>query len=313
MTFALFDAAEREPSQAIGFSGNVIDRQSEKRGEDDVKNALADPSARLMLMRGGRLLLKTGGSGFDSEFRVDEAEPFQPALDQAVLLGRNGQGPVLAVPAGIDTETLPETVKAIDYRSVNVQGLLDAAGLGALAQGAALLAWHASHGFCGKCGHRSEMRSGGYRRVCPNCSTEHFPRTDPVAIMLAVTRERCLMGRGPHFAPGMYSALAGFIEPGETIEGAVRREVFEESGIRLGRVVYHASQPWPFPYSLMIGCFGEALNEDISFDRAELEDCRWFTRAEVRAILGGDKSSGIFVPPSAAIAHHLIRAWAESD
>jgi NAD+ diphosphatase len=313
MTFALFDAAEREPSQAIGFAGNIIDRQSEKRSEDDVANALADPSARLMLMRGGRLLLKVDGKGFDAEFRVDEAEPYQPALGQAVLLGRNGQGPVLAVPAGIDTETLPETVKAIDYRSVNVQGLIDAAGLGALAQGAALLAWHASHGFCSKCGHKSEMRSGGYRRVCPNCNSEHFPRTDPVAIMLAVTRDRCLMGRGPHFVPGMYSALAGFIEPGETIEGAVRREVFEESGIRLGRVIYHASQPWPFPYSLMIGCFGEALNEDISFDGAELEDCRWFTRGEVRAILGGDKSSGIFVPPAAAIAHHLIRAWAESD
>ena len=112
------------------------------------------------------------------------------------------------------------------------------------------------------------MRAGGYKRVCPACGTEHFPRTDPVAIMLAVTRDRCLLGRGPHFAPGMYSALAGFIEPGETIENAVRRETLEEAGIRLGRVVYHASQPWPFPYSLMIGCFGEALNEEIHADRA---------------------------------------------
>jgi NAD+ diphosphatase len=313
MTFALFDAPEREPSQFIGFAGNIIDRQSEKRGQDDVANALADPAARLMLMPSGRILLKHGDGIFDPEFRLDEAAPYAPALDQAVLLGRSGQGPVLAVPAGVDIETLPETVKAIDYRSVGVQGLIDEAALGAMAQGAALLAWHATHGFCSKCGTRSEMRAGGYRRHCPNCNTEHFPRTDPVAIMLAVTREHCLLGRSPHFMPGMYSALAGFIEPGETIEGAVRRETFEESGIRLGRVVYHASQPWPFPYSLMIGCFGEALNEDISFDGAELEDCRWFTRAEVRAILAGDKSSGVFVPPKAAIAHHLIRAWAESD
>jgi NAD+ diphosphatase len=313
MTFALFDAPEREPSQFIGFAGNIIDRQSEKRGQDDVANALADRAARLMLMPSGRILLKHGDGIFDPEFRLDEAAPYAPALDQAVLLGRSGQGPVLAVPAGVDIETLPETVKAIDYRSVGVQGLIGEPELGAMAQGAALLAWHACHGFCSKCGARSEMRAGGYRRHCPNCSTEHFPRTDPVAIMLAVTREHCLLGRSPHFMPGMYSALAGFIEPGETIEGAVRRETFEESGIRLGRVVYHASQPWPFPYSLMIGCFGEALNEDISFDGAELEDCRWFSRAEVRAILAGDKSSGIFVPPKAAIAHHLIRAWAESD
>ena len=130
-----------------------------------------------------------------------------------------------------------------------------------------------------------EMRAGGYKRHCPTCGTEHFPRTDPVAIMLTVTREKCLLGRGRHFAPGMYSALAGFIEPGETIEAAVRRETLEEAGIRLGRVVYHASQPWPFPYSLMIGCFGEPLNEDIQADLNELEDCRWFFRDEVRLML----------------------------
>jgi NAD+ diphosphatase len=313
MTFALFHAPEREPSQFVGFAGNVIDRESEKRSEDDVANALADPSSRLMLMSAGRILLKLRDGALDAEFRLDEADAFRPSLDAAVLLGRDGHGPVLAVPAGIELDTLPETVKAIDYRSVNVQGLIPPHALGAMAQGAALLAWHASHGFCSKCGHRSEMRAGGYRRHCPNCGTDHFPRTDPVAIMLTVTRERCVLGRGRHFAPGMYSALAGFIEPGETIEAAVRRETFEEAGIRLGRVVYHASQPWPFPYSLMIGCFGEALNEDISFDGAELEDCRWFSRGEVRAILAGDGSSGIFVPPKAAIAHHLIRTWAESE
>ena len=313
MPFALFDAPEREPSQAMGFAGNIIDRQSEKRGEEDVPKALADPSAKLMLLKAGRILLKADGDVFEPYFKVDEAAAYAPALGEAVLLGRNDESPVLAVPGGFDPETLPQTMKAIDYRSVNVQGLIDPAALGAMAQGAALLAWHASHRFCSKCGHRSEIRAGGYRRLCPNCGTEHFPRTDPVAIMLAVTEERCLLGRGPHFLPGMYSALAGFIEPGETIEAAVRRETLEESGIRLGRVIYHASQPWPFPYSLMIGCFGEALNEDIRFDGDELEDCRWFTRAEVRTILAGDKSSGIFVPPKAAIAHHLIRAWAESN
>ncbi|TIT36569.1 MAG: NAD(+) diphosphatase, partial [Mesorhizobium sp.] len=220
---------------------------------------------------------------------------------------------VLAVPAGIEPEELPETVKAIDYRSVYMQGLIDEAAAGALAQGAALLAWHASHAFCSKCGNRSEMRAGGYRRHCPTCGTDHFPRTDPVAIMLTVTADKCLLGRGRHFGPGMYSALAGFIEPGETIEAAVRRETLEEAGIRLGRVVYHASQPWPFPYSLMIGCFGEPLNDDIQADLNELEDCRWFSRDEVRLMLDRTHADGLITPPKGAIAHHLIRAWVDSE
>jgi NAD+ diphosphatase len=194
-----------------------------------------------------------------------------------------------------------------------MQGLIDEAAAGALAQGAALLAWHASHRFCSKCGHESEMRAGGYKRHCPNCGTEHFPRTDPVAIMLTATREKCLLGRGRHFGPGMYSALAGFIEPGETIEAAVRRETLEEAGIRLGRVVYHASQPWRFPYSLMIGCFGEPLNEDIQADLNELEDCRWFFRDEVRSMLERTHKDNLVTPPKGAIAHHLIRAWVDSE
>ena len=311
MSFRLFDAPQIEPSQFVGFAGNTIDRQSENRSDNSVAKALENPLARLLLMGGGRILLKPGSGIFDGHFTLAEAQALGATLESAILLGFTEQGPVLAVPVATEPETLPDTIKAIDYRSVYIQGLLDPSALGAMAQAAGLLAWHASHGFCGKCGAPTEMRAGGYKRLCTACGTEHFPRTDPVAIMLTVTRDRCILGRGRHFAPGMYSALAGFIEPGETIENAVRRETFEEAGIRLGRVVYHASQPWPFPYSLMIGCFGEALNEDIHADMNELEDCRWFPRDEVRAML--DKSHpGIVVPPAGAIAHHLIRAWAEN-
>lgn len=314
MSFSLFDAPLREPSQFVGFAGNTIDRQSENRADDSVDKALADPATRLLLMHGGRLHLKLGkNGGLDPWFGAAESEPFKPSFAGAVLLGFSEQGPVLAMPVGIDAEQLPETVKAIDYRSVYMQGLIDDAAAGAMAQGAALLAWHASHRFCSKCGTESQMRAGGYKRHCPNCGTEHFPRTDPVAIMLTATREKCLLGRGRHFAPGMYSALAGFIEPGETIEAAVRRETLEEAGIRLGRVVYHASQPWPFPYSLMIGCFGEPLNEDIQADLNELEDCRWFGRDEVRLMLAREHADNLVTPPKGAIAHHLIRAWVDSE
>jgi NAD+ diphosphatase len=312
MSFRLFDAPPAEPSQFVGFAGNKVDRQSENRSDDSVATALADPAARLLLMGGGRLWLKLADGAFDGYFGRSEAVALGADLDGAILLGHTEHGQVLAAPVTVDPETLPETIKAIDYRSVYIQGLVDAAVLGELAQGAALLAWHASHRFCGKCGQPTAMRAGGYKRLCTACGTEHFPRTDPVAIMLTVTPDKCLLGRGRHFAPGMYSALAGFIEPGETIESAVRRETLEESGIRLGRVVYHASQPWPFPYSLMIGCFGEALNEDIQADLNELEDCRWFFRDEVASMLAKTHAAGLGVPPPGAIAHHLIRAWATS-
>jgi NAD+ diphosphatase len=258
-------------------------------------------------------VLKANGSGFEAWFGVEESRRLGAVHEEAVLLGTDAQGPVIAAPGGLEPEELPDGYKAIDHRSIYVQGLLDPETLGALAQGASLLAWNSGNRFCGHCGAGTEMRTGGYKRVCTGCGAEHFPRTDPVAIMVAVRAESCLLGRSPRFAPGMYSALAGFIEPGETIEDAVRRETLEEAGIRIGRVAYHASQPWPFPHSLMIGCFGEALNEDIVFDRDELEDCRWFSRQEVRSIVAGRHPGGIIAPPAGAIATHLITAWAEAS
>ncbi len=313
MVFRLFDAPLREPSQFVGFAGNRIDRQSENRADDCVAVALTDPSARLLLLGGGRLFVKEGKGGVDCWFAPGESEAYRGQAGEMILLGLSGDGPVLAAPCTLDTDDLPSAMKAFDYRTVYTQGLVDEEAVGALAQAAALLSWNASHRFCGRCGKETQMRAGGYRRNCAACGADHFPRTDPVAIMLTVTREKCLLGRGRHFAPGVYSALAGFIEPGETIEAAVRRETLEEAGIRLGRVAYHASQPWPFPYSLMIGCFGEPLDEDISPDLNELEDCRWFLRDEVRSMLERSHAGGLITPPKGAIAHHLIRAWVDSE
>lgn len=312
MIFSLFGAPEREPSQFVGFAGNVVDRRSEHRADDSAVAALADPAATVLLLRAGRLYLIQEGERFEAHHRPAAIGALGVEAQDCILLGWSGRGPVLAARAGVEPEALPEHIKAIELRSVYTQGLVDDETLGEIAQGAALVNWHGSHRFCGRCGAQTLSRAGGYKRVCSQCGTELFPRTDPVAIMLAVTRDRCLLGRSPHFKPGMFSALAGFIEPGETIEAAVRRETLEESGIRLGRVVYHASQPWPLPYSLMIGCFGEALDEVIDHDRTELEACRWFTRDEVRAMIAGTHPEELTVAPKFAIASHLIHAWVDA-
>ena len=152
--------------------------------------------------------------------------------------------------------------------------------------------WHQRHGYCANCGTRTAMKEGGWKRDCPNCKAEHFPRTDPVVIMLVALGDKVLLGRQKHFLPGMYSCLAGFVEAAETIEDAVRREIFEESGIRCTDVQYYMTQPWPYPSSLMIGCTARALNEDIVVDHAELEDARWFDRAEATLMIGGNIPTG---------------------
>jgi NAD+ diphosphatase len=157
------------------------------------------------------------------------------------------------------------------------------------------------------------MEAGGYRRRCTSCDTQYFPRTDPVVIMLTIDADgdRALLGRSPHFNPGIYSCLAGFLEPGETIEQAVRRETFEEAGIEVGAVRYHASQPWPMPHTLMIGCYGLAESLDIKRDESELEDCRWFSRDEVRQMIDGTHPEGINVPVSGAVAYRIIQDWVD--
>jgi len=189
---------------------------------------------------------------------------------------------------------------------------------GIMAQARSLIDWHNRHGFCAVCGGPTTMARGGAMRRCsdPACAAQHFPRVDPVAIMLVVQDGKCLMGRQSHFPPGMYSALAGFIEPGETLEDAVRREVMEEAGIRVGRVDYVMSQPWPFPSSLMIGCVAEGLSDEITIDEHELETARWITKAEAAAALNRGNPydnegevADLFIPPPIAIAHHLLREW----
>jgi NAD+ diphosphatase len=312
-----------EVSARLAFAGNRLERLSEERSDTCVEEALANPEARVFGIVRGRVLIAFENDQSRGLMTADELQQFAPKMPFATLLGYDEDKPRLAVPLGInpDDETLelPDGYKLIDFRSLVMQRLLSHEELGQMAQGAAYLAWHASSRFCGRCGNKTEMRGGGVKRHCPSCEVDTFPRTDPVVIMLTVKGDKCLLGRSPHFPPGMYSALAGFVEAGETIETAVRRETFEESGIRLGKVTYHANQPWPFPHTLMIGCYGEALDEDIVRDEGELEDCRWFTKQEIRAILKGegptneDGSPQFFCPPTYAIANCLVTDWANDE
>jgi NAD+ diphosphatase len=192
-----------------------------------------------------------------------------------------------------------------------VQGAVADEHLPPLAEAKALLGWHLKHGFCANCGAQTTLTQAGWRRDCPSCKTEHFPRTDPVVIMLPIGRERCVLGRSPRFPQTMWSCLAGFTEPGESIEEAVRREVLEEVGLSCARVTYFASQPWPFPSSLMIGCHVEATSDRITIDKTEIEEARWFDREELKLMLELKHPQGLTTPPPIAIAHHIIRDFIE--
>jgi NAD+ diphosphatase len=172
-----------------------------------------------------------------------------------------------------------------------------------------LVDWHSRHGFCAYCGGTTEPFRAGWARRCASCSAEHFPRTDPVVIMLAEHEGRALIGRQPGFPPGRYSALAGFVEVGESIEEAVARELWEEAGVRATSVRYLASQPWPFPSSLMMACIAPVESDAITLDTTELEDAKWVSRDDVAASMAGDPDALFIAPPPFAIAHTLFRRW----
>ncbi len=258
-------------------------------------------------------MLKAASPSCDPLFAPADARALG-RVHESVFLGLVDEAPRFGFrldPQSIEPLQARNDLKITDLRSIAVQGLVEPEHLPPLAEAKALLGWHARHGFCPNCGARTALVQAGWRRDCPACKAEHFPRTDPVVIMLPVAGERCVLGRSPRFAPTMWSCLAGFAEPGESIEEAVRREVLEEVGIAIGRVKYFASQPWPFPSSIMIGCHAQALSDTIVVDRDELEDARWFERDELVAMLKRQHPAGLTTPPPVAIAHHIIRSFVE--
>lgn len=302
-----------EPSSLSAFALNDLDRRVENRPPDCLEQALAVEGAHILAFCKGRLVLKHDGQVLDPLFAPYELPELEPDLDSAVLLGYQANGePRLAVPVHCDPETLASHFKAADARALYREELVEEHLLGEVAQALSLLQWNADNRFCGRCGGRMDAQIGGYKRVCTACEHTIFPRTDPVVIMLVLdeANDRCLLGRSHRFPEGMYSCLAGFLEPGETVENAVRRETLEESGIEVARVRYHASQPWPMPHQLMIGCYGEAASFDIVRDESELADCRWFSRAEVEEMTRArPEEGGRSAPAKGAIAYRLMRDW----
>jgi NAD+ diphosphatase len=284
-----------------GFTGGTLDRADPLRNDaEKLAAAMADPRARLLRLRALEPELREDdGLVWDS---IAEAHPD----GELILLGLDERG----VPhfASVNPEEAIVTGRAFTiFRILERLGAEDAAHYAAARS---VVDWHMRHRFCAVCGTGTGAFRAGWGRKCPNCAAEHFPRVDPVVIMLAEFGDKVLMGRGPGWPPGRYSALAGFVEPGESIEEAVARETFEEAGVRVRDVRYIASQPWPFPSSLMIAAIGIADDDRLTIDTNELEDAIWVSRDEVRAVLAGEP--GPFVqPPPYAIAFNLLTAWSE--
>lgn len=235
------------------------------------------------------------------------------ALDlqaELVFLGLKGDVPLFApVPAAGDDR--PAYLQRPAWKEIS---LLPAQDLAIYGGARSLMDWHARHRFCARCGGPTVIAKGGWQRDCTACNAQHFPRTDPVTIMLVEHEGSLLLGRGLNFPERRYSALAGFVEPGESIEEAVAREVWEEAGVRVGNVTYIASQPWPFPSQLMLGCHSVAQTRVLTVDKTELADADWFSRAEVEAAMSAtaDEDSLRFLPPpETAIAHYMLKWWLE--
>jgi NAD+ diphosphatase len=312
-------------AEEVTFGGSGLDRAAHLRGNPEaLKASLRQPEARAILFWRGTLLVEADGRLARHEMNPSVVIE---AGDAATLLGLDEGGPVFALDLatwGRDEaafrdptadlaaqglpllRALPEDEVFVDLRSV-MAGLSPVdAELAATAK--ALYAWHATHRFCACCGQPSEIIEAGWQRRCLSCDARHFPRTDPVVIMLITRNNQVLLGRSPQWPEGMYSLLAGFVEPGETIEAAVRREVLEETAVPVGEVSYLCSQPWPFPNSLMFGCRGAALSDRIEVDPVEIEAALWLSREDLVTVFAGDHPM-IRPPRKGAIAEFLLRNW----
>jgi NAD+ diphosphatase len=313
-------------AELVTFGGSALDRAGEIRADPEaVAAARQDPDAKAIVFWRGKPLLQLERPAALVRLPMDHTV-LREAKEDPILLGREDGAARFAVdishwtPAELDPQALgsfldpseqrhpalPETMAFAELR--RVMTWLSPRDAELAATGKAILGWHRTHGHCARCGAATKIAQAGWQRVCGSCSGAHFPRTDPVVIMLITRGNSVLMGRSPGWPEGMYSLLAGFVEPGETIEAAVRREVFEEAGIPVGEVSYLSSQPWPFPASLMIGCRGEALGDQITIDPVEIEDAMWVSREDMMDAFAGNHPQ-ILPARKGAIAHFLLQNW----
>ena len=294
------------------FVTHVLDRAAHLRSNDEKLFALeSHRDARAYVIYRDSLVVRQEAGGSRVLLSVDEAMKLG-ANPGTIFLGLRDGAPVfgMGIAAAAAEKLLGrDDVAVTELRGMVMQGAVPTEQLSAIAMAKSMVSWHQRHGYCANCGTRTAMKEGGWKRDCPSCKVEHFPRTDPVVIMLVTHGDRCLLGRQKQFLPGMWSCLAGFVEAAETIEDAVRREILEESGIHCTDVTYYMTQPWPYPSSLMIGCAARATSDEIVVDKTELEDARWFTRDEVTLMHSRTHPDGMFAAHPFAIAHHLIGRW----
>jgi NAD+ diphosphatase len=290
-------------SRPLAFAGSPIDRADQIRVDADRLAALMDWRARLLKLDGLDPVLSPEGT-LEWGTLADAA----PDSDLVFLGLAAGKACFAEVPTRLGGSTGPA-----NPRLWAAMAALDPGELATYGGARSLVDWHARHRFCAQCGSPTRLVKGGWQRTCTNddCKADHFPRVDPVTIMLVEHEGNLLLGRQPRFPPRRFSALAGFVEPGESIEDAVAREIMEEAGVVVRDVTYVASQPWPFPSSLMIGCHSHADSAELTIDTTELDEARWFTRAEVELAMTGSEDAAFIAPPPHAVAHHLLKWWLE--